>query len=73
MASPIRGTPHATIDNLGIVIAQARAAADTLAALAVAGGLDSLKDGSLEQMLIDLHCSLEGAYAIVGSIHHVTH
>lgn len=67
-SAPTRGTSHASIDDLGVIISQARAAADALAALAVAGGLDSLKTGSLEQLAIDLHERMEVAYQMVGSI-----
>lgn len=70
--SPTRGAAHPSIDDLGIVISQARAAADALAALAVAGGLDSLKTGSLEQLAIDLHERIERAYQMVGNIDAVT-
>lgn len=54
-------------------LSRSRAAADTLAALAVAGGLDSLKNDSLETMLIHLHEHLEQAYQMFGDIELVTH
>lgn len=72
-ASATRGAPQASIESLGVLISQARAAADILAACAVGGGLDSLKEGTLEQLAIDLHERIELAYQMVGSIHHVTH